>query len=238
MTYTPRPFYYTQRFCITAIFTVIATVIVLSGSGIFHPQSQLHAAKNSIEPAVTKDAIAKAPAANETVTEDKAPAATDKKVDAAKAETKPETKADDKTAVKEADAKESAEPGDKNRIRNISFDTVVFDMKKGDNFERKMLTPAIEKLHGKKVSIGGWILPSGENEITDGFFLTRDNKECCFGPGAILYDRIYVVLKPEVVLKYVTKSVRVTGRFEIEYVKDPIDHTYMAIYQLSDVEVK
>lgn len=232
MTYSPRPFYYTQRFCITAIFTVIATVIVLStsGSGLFHSQSQVHAAKNTTEPAITKNEVAK----DEKSTDKKAEATKteDTKTDV-KPETKTSAKADDKGAEKEA-----SESGDKNRVRNITFDAVKFDMKKGDNFERKMITPAIEKLHGKKIRIGGYILPSGDNEITDGFFLTRDNAECCFGPGAIVYDRIWVELKPDVVQKYLTRSVRVTGLFEIKYMKDPIDDSYMAVYQLSDVEVK
>ncbi len=46
--------------------------------------------------------------------------------------------------------------------RNISFNNVKFEMEKGTPFERKMLTPEIEKLVGKKIRIRGWILPAGK----------------------------------------------------------------------------
>ncbi len=122
--------------------------------------------------------------------------------------------------------------------RNINFDKIKFDMKKGDNFGCKMLTEEIEKLHGTKVRIRGFILPPNENDITEGFFLTRDNGECCFGPGAIVYDRIRVTLNEGDVVKYVVRAVAVEGTFEIKYLKDPIDDSYMAVYQLSDVHVR
>src|SRR5262249_45660529 len=70
--------------------------------------------------------------------------------------------------------------------RDITFDTIKFDMKKEDPFERKMLTPAIEKLANNKVRIRGYILPSFQQSGLTQFVLVRDNMQCCFGPGAAL----------------------------------------------------
>ncbi len=54
--------------------------------------------------------------------------------------------------------------------KNISFDTIKFEMTKGDPFERKMLTESIEKLVGKKVRIRGYILPGTQNTGFDQFY--------------------------------------------------------------------
>lgn len=43
--------------------------------------------------------------------------------------------------------------------RPISFDTIQFNITVGQPFERAMLTPAIEKLLGRRIRIRGWIQP-------------------------------------------------------------------------------
>ncbi len=46
------------------------------------------------------------------------------------------------------------------RQGDITFDDLKFDIEKGAPFERKMLTPEIEALHGKTVKLRGYILPA------------------------------------------------------------------------------
>jgi hypothetical protein len=56
----------------------------------------------------------------------------------------------------------------------------------------------VEKLEGKKISIKGWIHPLSVFTQTGikSFILVRDDKECCFGPGAALHDCISVKMNP------------------------------------------
>ena len=69
------------------------------------------------------------------------------------------------------------------RIRDITFDDIKFDMEKGGEFKRSMLTPPITRLDGKPIRIRGYILPSYQQSGITQFVLVRDNLECCFGPG-------------------------------------------------------
>ncbi|HEX3869118.1 MAG TPA: hypothetical protein VHV77_01650, partial [Pirellulales bacterium] len=72
--------------------------------------------------------------------------------------------------------------------RDITFDTIKFPMEKTDTFNRGMLTPEIKKIGNAHVRIRGYILPSYIEKGITQFVLVRDNMECCFGPGAALYD--------------------------------------------------
>ena len=49
---------------------------------------------------------------------------------------------------------------DKNRLKDISFDTIKFDIEKGAPFKRDMLTKEIVALEGQLVRIRGYMLPS------------------------------------------------------------------------------
>ena len=53
-----------------------------------------------------------------------------------------------------------AQNPDKNRIKDISFDTIKFDIEKGAPFKREMLTKDIAALEGQLVRIRGYMLPS------------------------------------------------------------------------------
>lgn len=121
--------------------------------------------------------------------------------------------------------------------RNISFDNVKFEMTKGDPFERKMLTPEIEKLVGKKIRIRGWILPGGQATGLTDFVLVRDNMECCFGPMAALYDCMIVKMADGETTDFTTRAVAIDGVFDIREEKFP-DGTWMAIYHLTAEKVK
>lgn len=122
--------------------------------------------------------------------------------------------------------------------RNISFDKVKFEMEKGTPFDRKkMLTPEIENLVGKKIRIRGWILPGGQATGLTDFVLVRDNQECCFGPMAALYDCMIVKMEEGKATDFTTRPITIDGVFDVREEKFP-DGTWMAIYHLTAESVK
>lgn len=106
-------------------------------------------------------------------------------------------------------------------IRDVSFDTVKLDMKKGDPFKRSLINPAIEKLDGARIRIRGYILPPFQQTGLTRFVLVRDNMACCFGPGAMIFDSMIIELKPGLTTDYVVSPVAVEGTFSIHVVEGP-----------------
>jgi hypothetical protein len=104
-------------------------------------------------------------------------------------------------------------------IRDITFDTVKLDMKKGDPFKRSLITTAIEKLDGSRIRIRGYILPPFQQSGLTRFVLVRDNMACCFGPGAAIYDSMFVELKPGLTIDYTIAPIAVEGTFNIREVE-------------------
>lgn len=123
------------------------------------------------------------------------------------------------------------------RRQNITFDHIKFEMKKGTPFKRKMLTKKIEKLDGQLVTIRGYILPSFQQNGITQFVLVRDNMECCFGPGAALFDCILVEMVKGKSTSFTVRPVSVTGKFTVSEFKDP-DGKHLAIYRLDGEVVK
>lgn len=117
-----------------------------------------------------------------------------------------------------------------------TFDDIKFDIEPDAPFFREMLTPEIEALAGKRIRIRGWILPTPQKRLKE-FVLVRDNLECCFGPGAALYDCIIVEMEPGKLAKFSTYSVAVTGEFSIKELKLP-NGRHLAIYRMVDAEVE
>ena len=122
-------------------------------------------------------------------------------------------------------------------IREITFDTIKFDIDKGEPFERKMLTAGIEKLDGQRVRIRGYMLPSFQQSGIKQFVLVRDNMECCFGPGAALYDCIIVEMQGEKSCDFSVRPIAVEGAFTVREFKGP-DDTHLAIYHLAGERVR
>ena len=121
--------------------------------------------------------------------------------------------------------------------QSLSFDDIEFKMEKESEFERSMLTDKIEGFAGQPIRIRGFILPSfRQNGLTE-FLLVRDNQECCFGPGAALYDCIMVRMQPGTSTSYSIRPVTVDGTFFIEEWKD-FDGVVRAIYHLDGTAVK
>jgi hypothetical protein len=131
----------------------------------------------------------------------------------------------------------AAKPVVSTRIADISFDDIKFEMEKGAAFERSMLTPQIEALDGRKVRIRGFILPPPVASGLTRFVLVRDNLSCCFGPGAALYDAIFVEMVADKSTEYTISPVTVEGVFTVSELRDP-DDNIMAIYHLDGESVR
>lgn len=103
-----------------------------------------------------------------------------------------------------------------------------------------MLTEEIEKLHDQTVRLRGFILPASVMQLRNikKFVLVRDNQECCFGPGAALYDAVIVQMTGDATVEFTTRPVAVKGKFKIKEYKYPGDEGHYAIYEMQATEVE
>lgn len=129
----------------------------------------------------------------------------------------------------------------------INFDDLKFEIEKDATFEKSMLNEEIKQLSGKKVKLRGYILPSTLFKETniDQFVLVRDNQECCFGPGAALFDCVMVEMLPGKTTDFVTRPVTVEGKFRIDTEKykypggvGPRGASHLAIFRIDGMSVK
>ncbi len=122
----------------------------------------------------------------------------------------------------------------------LTFDDIKFDIEKDGKFSRDMITPEIEELNKKTVRIRGYILPASvfKQSGIDEFVLVRDNMECCFGPGAALYDCIIVQMEPGKTTEFSTRPIAVRGKFEIKEFLYPDSDRHYAIYKMTASEAK
>lgn len=129
----------------------------------------------------------------------------------------------------------------------INFDDLKFEIEKDQPFKREMLNKDVEQLNGRKVKIRGYILPSTlfkETDI-DQFVLVRDNQECCFGPGAALFDCVIIEMVPGKTTDFVTRPVTVEGKFKIDAEKykyppggGPKGASHFAVFKIDGISVK
>ena len=163
------------------------------------------------------------PQAADTGAAGQAPAASETPISAANIATPPRPK-----LKPGARTKVLGKAGD--RSYDKTFDDLRFEMTVGEKFQRSMLTAEIEQLNGQKVRIRGYILPTPQKHGITQFVLVRDNQECCFGPGAALYDCILVEMNPGVTADFTIRPIAVEGKFEVrEFV---IDGKHLAIYNM------
>ncbi len=122
---------------------------------------------------------------------------------------------------------------------DYTFDDLKFDIEKGATFERSMLPKTIEDMNKKTIRIRGYILPNSvfKQRGIEEFVLVRDNQECCFGPGAAIYDCIMIKMDKGATADFTTRPIAVKGKFEIEEFKFP-DGTHYAIYKMTATEAK
>ena len=121
--------------------------------------------------------------------------------------------------------------------REITFDDIKFEMEKGAPFSRDLLPERVTALADTVIRIRGYILPSFQQTGLTQFVLVRDNQECCFGPGAALYDCIVVRMRPGKTADFSIRPVAVAGSFKLEELRAP-DGSHLAIYGLDGDEVK
>ena len=100
-----------------------------------------------------------------------------------------------------------------------------------------MVTPAIEKLTSTKVRLRGYILPSFQQSGLTQFVLVRDNMQCCFGPGAALYDCVVVQMEPGKTTDFTSHPVAVDGVFSIQEIRGS-ENKCLAIYHLDAERVQ
>jgi hypothetical protein len=122
-------------------------------------------------------------------------------------------------------------------IMESTFDDLKFEMDKAAKFERSMLTPKVESLFGKRIRIRGYMFPTPQSRGIKQFVLVRDNMECCFGPGAALYDCVLVTMDEGNAVEYSIRPIAVEGQFRLDELKGP-DGRALAIYQMKGETVK
>lgn len=123
-------------------------------------------------------------------------------------------------------------------LDEITFDAIKFDIEKDGKFERGMIPQNIEDLTGKRIRIYGYMLPTSVFQQTgiQQFILVRDNQECCFGPGAALYDCIVVKMNPGRTTDFAVLPIAVEGTFTIDEMR--LNGKTMAIYHLDGESAK
>lgn len=122
-------------------------------------------------------------------------------------------------------------------VIEATFDDIKFEMEKTDLFQRSMLTPKIEAMAGKRIRIGGYMFPTSTRDGITQFVLVRDNQECCFGPGAALFDCVLVRMAPGKTTSYSYRPIAVQGTFGIEIMPGPDDRP-LAIYEMTGESVE
>lgn len=136
-----------------------------------------------------------------------------------------------KTKLKEASRKDS------NEALNLTFDDLVFEMKKTEDFKRKMLLPEHDQLNKRRVALSGYIRPSSKQSGITKFVFVRDNLECCFGPGAALFDCVLVKLEKGQSTDYTVRPVTIEGDFYIKEFIGPNGKVW-AVYRMKNGRVK
>ncbi len=143
---------------------------------------------------------------------------------------------DEATAAQEKRAREQA------RLRGeLTFDDLKFDIEKDGLFEDSMLTDEIRKLNGTKVRIRGFMLPSSvfQTKGIKQFVLVRDNQECCFGPGAAIYDCIMIDMTEGKTSDFNLRVMTVSGVLTIDTKSYQYpDGGHYAIYKIAANEAK
>ncbi|MEQ8849290.1 DUF3299 domain-containing protein [Botrimarina sp.] len=130
----------------------------------------------------------------------------------------------------------ASEPRDAAELLDKNFDDIKFEMELGAPFDRSLLTDAVRDLDGRRIRIRGYILPTATKSGIKQFVLVRDNQECCFGPGAALFDCILVTMAPGETARFSVRPVAVEGRFTIDEFLGPGGYP-LAIYRMDGERV-
>ena len=115
----------------------------------------------------------------------------------------------------------------------LTFDDIKFPMKIGEKFKRSMITQDIRELHGKPVRLRGYIKPGAGSKNLTKFVFVRDDKECCFGPGAALYDCVMVTMLKDYPTDFSIRPVTIEGKFYLKEYLGP-DGNVWAVYRMKN----
>lgn len=126
------------------------------------------------------------------------------------------------------------------QFQERTFDDLQFEMEKDGAYDRDMLTPEVEQIFGKHIRIRGFILPTIQQRGLEQFVLVRDNQECCFGPGAALYDCIVVEMEAGKTAEFSVLPVTVEGVFGYDEIPGfpELGPRPLAIYKLQASDVR
>ncbi len=120
---------------------------------------------------------------------------------------------------------------------DLTFDDLKFDIEIGQAFERSLLSEEVKALDGKEVTLGGYMKPSFKASGLKGFVFVRDNKECCFGPQAAIYDCVMVRLKKGTKTDYLVRPFKIRGTLYLKEYEGP-DGTTWAIFNMKNAKVE
>ena len=151
------------------------------------------------------------------------------------AEAQQTTTASPKSPVKSAAPQTKPQPAKKKF--DLTFDDLKFEMEKGSPFNRKLLTPKINGYHNSTVKLRGYIRPSFTQSGLSKFIFVRDNKECCFGPGAAIFDCVLVRLEAGLETDFTVRPISIEVKFSLKEYKGP-DGNVWSIYRMTDAKVK
>ena len=130
-----------------------------------------------------------------------------------------------------------AQQPNKSRLKDISFDDIKFDIAQDAPFKRDLLPKKIESLEGQLVRLRGYMLPSFQQSGIKKFVLVRDNMECCFGPGAAIYDCVIIEMQGSASASFSVRPMAVEGVFSVSEFKGP-DGNHLAIYHIEGRSAK
>ena len=127
--------------------------------------------------------------------------------------------------------------GEEKKNFELTFDDLKFEMEKGDKFDRSLLTEKINSYDNNTISVRGYIRPAFSQSGLKKFIFVRDNKECCFGPGAALYDCILVRLAKGNTTDFTVRPITIEGTFTLKEYMGP-DGKVWSIYRMNGADVK
>ncbi len=130
-----------------------------------------------------------------------------------------------------------AKPVEPTALVEATFDDLKFEIEPDAAFDKAMLTPKVNELCEQRIRIRGYIYPTLKKRGLKQFVLVRDNLECCFGPGAALYDCILVHMNEGKTAVFSIRPVAVEGTFKFEEFLD-YDGTTRAIFRLNGESVE
>lgn len=120
---------------------------------------------------------------------------------------------------------------------DLTFDDLKFDIEVGEPFERSLLSEKVKALHGKQITLSGYMRPAFKTTGIKGFIFVRDDKECCFGPQAAIYDCVRVKLKKETTSRYLVRPFKVRGTFYLKEREGP-DGAIWSIFNMKNATIE